>query len=310
MTNHLYGTSLLDLTEWSPQDFQKILDLGIEMKAHPEKFNQSLVGKTLAMIFEKNSTRTRVSFESGMYQLGGHAIVMYSENTQMGRGEPIKDTAKVLSGYVDGIMIRTFSDEMVKELSEEGSIPVINGLTDLHHPCQIVADFMTIQEHKGSLKGVKLVYVGDGNNMAHSFMIGGALMGMEIVIVTPAEYGPNEVIINKAQAIAEKNLGSITLSQDPHKSIVGADVVVTDVWASMGSESEQVIRMEVFKDYQVNQTLVEKAADDFIFLHCLPAHREEEVSSEVIDGPHSVIYQEAENRLHGQKAILHQLLKK
>ena len=310
MTNHLYGTSLLDLTEWSPQDFQKILDLGIEMKAHPEKFNQSLVGKTLAMIFEKNSTRTRVSFESGMYQLGGHAIVMYSENTQMGRGEPIKDTAKVLSGYVDGIMIRTFSDEMVKELSEEGSIPVINGLTDLHHPCQIVADFMTIQEHKGSLKGVKLVYVGDGNNMAHSFMIGGALMGMEIVIVTPAEYGPNEEIINKAQALAEKNQGSITLSQDPHKSIVGADVVVTDVWASMGSESEQVIRMEVFKDYQVNQTLVEKAADDFIFLHCLPAHREEEVSSEVIDGPHSVIYQEAENRLHGQKAILHQLLKK
>ena len=310
MTNHLYGTSLLDLTEWSPQDFQKILDLGIEMKAHPEKFNQSLVGKTLAMIFEKNSTRTRVSFESGMYQLGGHAIVMYSENTQMGRGEPIKDTAKVLSGYVDGIMIRTFSDEMVKELSEEGSIPVINGLTDLHHPCQIVADFMTIQEHKCSLKGLKLVYVGDGNNMAHSFMIGGALMGMEIVIVTPAEYGPNEEIINKAQALAEKNQGSITLSQDPHKSIVGADVVVTDVWASMGSESEQVIRMEVFKDYQVNQTLVEKAADDFIFLHCLPAHREEEVSSEVIDGPHSVIYQEAENRLHGQKAILHQLLKK
>ena len=310
MTNHLYGTSLLDLTEWSPQDFQRILDLGIEMKAHPEKFNQSLVGKTLAMIFEKNSTRTRVSFESGMYQLGGHAIVMYSENTQMGRGEPIKDTAKVLSGYVDGIMIRTFSDEMVKELSEEGSIPVINGLTDLHHPCQIVADFMTIQEHKGSLKGVKLVYVGDGNNMAHSFMIGGALMGMEIVIVTPAEYGPNEEIINKAQALAEKNQGSITLSQDPHKSIVGADVVVTDVWASMGSESEQAIRMAAFKDYQVNQALVEKAADDFIFLHCLPAHREEEVSSEVIDGPHSVIYQEAENRLHGQKAILHQLLKK
>ena len=310
MTNHLYGTSLLDLTEWSPQDFQRILDLGIEMKAHPEKFNQSLVGKTLAMIFEKNSTRTRVSFESGMYQLGGHAIVMYSENTQMGRGEPIKDTAKVLSGYVDGIMIRTFSDEMVKELSEEGSIPVINGLTDLHHPCQIVADFMTIQEHKGSLKGVKLVYVGDGNNMAHSFMIGGALRGMEIVIVTPAEYGPNEEIVSQAKALAEKNQGSINLSQDPHKSIVGADVVVTDVWASMGSESEQVIRMEVFKDYQVNQTLVEKAADDFIFLHCLPAHREEEVSSEVIDGPHSVIYQEAENRLHGQKAILHQLLKK
>ena len=310
MTNHLYGTSLLDLTEWSPQDFQKILDLGIEMKAHPEKFNQSLVGKTLAMIFEKNSTRTRVSFESGMYQLGGHAIVMYSENTQMGRGEPIKDTAKVLSGYVDGIMIRTFSDEMVKELSEEGSIPVINGLTDLHHPCQIVADFMTIQEHKCSLKGLKLVYVGDGNNMAHSFMIGGALMGMEIVIVTPAEYGPNEEIVSQAKALAEKNQGSINLSQDPHKSIVGADVVVTDVWASMGSESEQVIRMEVFKDYQVNQTLVEKAADDFIFLHCLPAHREEEVSSEVIDGPHSVIYQEAENRLHGQKAILHQLLKK
>ena len=310
MTNHLYGTSLLDLTEWSPQDFQKILDLGIEMKAHPEKFNQSLVGKTLAMIFEKNSTRTRVSFESGMYQLGGHAIVMYSENTQMGRGEPIKDTAKVLSGYVDGIMIRTFSDEMVKELSEEGSIPVINGLTDLHHPCQIVADFMTIQEHKCSLKGLKLVYVGDGNNMAHSFMIGGALMGMEIVIVTPAEYGPNEEIVSQAKALAEKNQGSINLSQDPHKSIVGADVVVTDVWASMGSESEQVIRMEVFKDYQVNQTLVEKAADDFIFLHCLPAHREEEVSSEVIDGPHSVIYQEAENRLHGQKAILNQLLKK
>lgn len=310
MTNHLYGTSLLDLTEWSPQDFQKILDLGIEMKAHPEKFNQSLVGKTLAMIFEKNSTRTRVSFESGMYQLGGHAIVMYSENTQMGRGEPIKDTAKVLSGYVDGIMIRTFSDEMVKELSEEGSIPVINGLTDLHHPCQIVADFMTIQEHKCSLKGLKLVYVGDGNNMAHSFMIGGALMGMEIVIVTPAEYGPNEEIVSQAKALAEKNQGSINLSQDPHKSIVGADVVVTDVWASMGSESEQAIRMAAFKDYQVNQALVEKAADDFIFLHCLPAHREEEVSSEVIDGPHSVIYQEAENRLHGQKAILHQLLKK
>lgn len=260
------------------------------------------------MIFEKNSTRTRVSFEAGIIQLGGQAIVLDAKATQIGRGEPIKDTAKVLSSYVDGIMIRTFSDQMVQELAAEASVPVINGLTDNHHPCQILADFQTIYEQKGTLAGLQLAYVGDGNNMAHSFLLGGSLVGMHVAIASPEGYEPKTGIVKQALENAEQSGSVITLSNDPAIAVKNADIIVTDVWASMGDEAEQEQRKKIFKAFQVNNRLSVLAKKDFIFLHCLPAHRGEEVSADIIDGPHSVVYQEAENRLHAQKALMLKLM--
>lgn len=309
MSDTLLGKSILDLTELTKEDFHEIIQLGIAMKKNPKAYNTALSGKILAMIFEKNSTRTRVSFEAGIIQLGGQAIVLDTKNTQMGRGEPIKDTANVLSSYVDGIMIRTYSDQMVQELAEEASIPIINGLTDNHHPCQVLADFMTIYEHKNTLAGLKLAYVGDGNNMAHSFLLGGSIVGMDVSIASPEGYEPKVEFVQLAEEIAEKTGSSIIVTEDPIEAVADADVVITDVWASMGNEAEQQEREAAFQKYQVNDALVQHAKEDFIFLHCLPAHREEEVTSSVIDGEHSVIYQEAENRLHAQKALLVKIMK-
>lgn len=300
----MYGKSILNLTELTKEEFLSIIELAVAVKAKPEDYRGVLAGKILAMIFEKNSTRTRISFEAGIIQLGGQAIVLDSKSTQMGRGEPIKDTANVMSGYVDGIMIRTFSDQMVEELAKEASIPVINGLTDDHHPCQILADFQTIYEIKGKLAGLKLAYIGDGNNMAHSFLIGGSLVGMNVTIAAPEGYEPKAEFINIAQKNAEKSGSKIDILNDPIKAAKDADILVTDVWASMGAEAEQKEREERFKNFQINNRLAVQAKKDFLFLHCLPAHRGEEVSADIIDGNHSAIYQEAENRLHAQKALM------
>lgn len=309
MNNPMYGKSILDLTEMTKTDFLSIIELATEIKESPGDYRTALSGKILAMIFEKNSTRTRVSFEAGIIQLGGQAVVLDSKSTQMGRGEPVRDTANVMSGYVDAIMIRTYSDEMVAELAKEASIPVINGLTDDHHPCQILADFLTIYEVKGRLEGLKLTYVGAGNNMAHSFLIGGSLVGMDISIATPAGYEPTQEIVEIAKENALQSGSKLEIVNDPKRAVKDADVVVTDVWASMGEESQQQEREEHFSGYQINSELVAEAKSDYLFLHCLPAHRGEEVMAEIIDGKHSRIYQEAENRLHAQKALMIKLMR-
>ena len=272
-------------------------------KAHPW-----LKGKTLGMIFEKSSTRTRISFEVGMTQLGGHPLFLSSRDLQLGRGESISDTAKVMARYVDGLMIRTFGHEVVEEFAKYADIPVINGLTDMHHPCQVMADLLTIQEHKGKLAGLKLCYIGDGNNMAHSLLEGGAKMGMDVAITSPEGYLPNQDIVDKVRKVASDTGSKILITPDPKAAIAQADVVVTDVWASMGQEEEQQKRLQEFESYQVNAGLCKFAKADYLFLHCLPAHRGEEVTADVIDGPHSAIFDEAENRLHAQKAILHALM--
>lgn len=308
MTNSMYGKSILNLTELSKEELLSIIELAIAMKAKPEDYRGALAGKILAMIFEKKSTRTRVSFEAGIIQLGGQAIVLDSKSTQMGRGEPIKDTAKVMSSYVDAIMIRTYSDQMVAKLAEEASIPVINGLTDHHHPCQILADFQTIYEQKGKLEGIKLTYIGDGNNMAHSFLIGGSLVGMDICIATPVGYEPQAEFVEIAKKNAKASGSKIKITNDPEQAAKDADVLVTDFWASMGDESEQKERETIFKSFQINNRLAVQAKKDYLFLHCLPAHRGEEVSADIIDGTHSAIYQEAGNRLHAQKALLVKLM--
>lgn len=308
MMNSMYGKSILNLTELTKEELLSIIELAVAIKANPEAYRGVLAGKILAMIFEKNSTRTRISFEAGIIQLGGQAIVLDSKSTQMGRGEPVKDTAKVMSSYVDGIMIRTYSDHMVAELAEEASISVINGLTDDHHPCQILADFQTIYEQKGKLEGIKLTYIGDGNNMAHSFLIGGSLVGMDISIATPKGYEPKPEFVEIAKKNAKVSGSKIEIVNDPEQAAKNADVLVTDVWASMGDEGEQKEREEVFKTFQVNNRLSVKAKKDYLFLHCLPAHRGEEVSADIIDGTHSMIYEEAANRLHAQKALMVKLM--
>ncbi|WP_086313522.1 ornithine carbamoyltransferase [Enterococcus sp. 7F3_DIV0205] len=308
MINSMYGKSVLNLTELTKDEFMGIIELAVAIKANPEEYRGVLAGKILAMIFEKNSTRTRVSFEAGIIQLGGQAIVLDSKSTQMGRGEPVKDTAKVMSNYVDAIMIRTYSDQMVAELAAEASIPVINGLTDNHHPCQILADFQTIYEQKGKLEGIKLTYIGDGNNMAHSFLIGGSLVGMDVSIATPKGYEPKEEFVKLAKENAKVSGSVIEISNEPDQAAKNADVLVTDVWASMGDESEQKEREKVFKSFQVNEQIAAQAKKDYLFLHCLPAHRGEEVAADIIDGVHSAIYEEAGNRLHAQKALMVKVL--
>jgi len=256
------------------------------------------------MIFEKSSTRTRVSFEAGMLQLGGNAMFLSSQDTQIGRGETIPDTGRVLSGYLDGLMIRTFHQSTVQELAEYSSIPVINGLTDDFHPCQVLADLMTILEHFGTLKGKKMAYIGDGNNMANSLMIGAAKVGMDISVASPAAYAPTAKMVALAKDIAQYTGSKIEITESPEQAVAGSDVVYTDVWASMGQEQETIERLQHFQGFQVNEELVKHANEDYIFMHCLPAHREEEVTTAILEGPHSVIFQEAENRLHAQKAVL------
>ena len=300
----------IDLNEVSEQEIHELLDLAIQLKKDLKSGNSYpiLKGKTLGMIFSKSSTRTRVSFETGMYQLGGYPLILNSNDLQLGRGEPIQDTAKVLSRYIDAIMIRTFKQSDVEGLANHGSIPVINGLTDEMHPCQILADLMTVQENKGSLKGLKMTYVGDGNNIAHSLLHGCTKTGMHIAIATPKSYCCTQKYIDEAVNTARSSGSVITITDDPVEAVTDADVIYTDTWISMGMESEKAARIEEFKDYQVNTSLVSHAKPDAIFLHCLPAYRGLEVTEEVIDGPMSRIFDEAENRLHAQKAILVKLL--
>jgi ornithine carbamoyltransferase len=306
----LHGRDFLTLADYTKDEINYLLDLADYLKGQRKKgiTFEPLKGKTLGMVFEKSSTRTRVSFEAGIYQLGGMGIFLSSKDIQIGRGETIADTAQVLSGYLDGIMIRTFSQASVKELAKYASIPVINGLTDMYHPCQVLADLQTVKEVKGSLKGVKMVYIGDGNNMANSLMIGGAFMGMELIVVAPKGYQPDQNIVAKAQDIAKSHGAMISVMENPEEAVVNADVIYTDVWASMGQEAEQAKREIAFTGYQVNEQLLSLAKSDVSFMHCLPAHREEEVSTGVIDGKHSVVFQQAENRLHAQKALMTALM--
>lgn len=302
----LKGRDFLALVDYSPEEILYLIDLAIDLKQKQkagETFHP-LKGKTLGMVFEKSSTRTRVSFEVGMYQLGGHALFLSKNDLQLGRGETVWDTAQTMSRYLDGIMIRTFAHRNVIELARGATIPVINGLTDLFHPCQALADYQTILEHKGNLRGLKVVYVGDGNNMVHSLMIGASKLGIHFVCASPEGYEPDENVIKQTQEYAAQSGGSFKLVLDPKEAVVDADIIYTDVWASMGFEEEQAEREVAFKDFQVNEELVKLAKPDFLFMHCLPAHRGEEVSEGVIDGDRSIVFDQAENRLHAQKAIM------
>ena len=294
----------LSLKDYSTDEIMDLLRLAIELKKPENKYLPLLKGKVLGMIFEKSSTRTRVSFEAGMLQLGGNAMFLSSQDTQIGRGETISDTGRVLSGYLDGLMIRTFHQSTVQELADYSSIPVINGLTDDYHPCQVLADLMTILEHFGTLKGKKMAYIGDGNNMANSLMIGAAKVGMDISIASPAAYAPTAEMVALAKDIAQYTGSTIDITDNPEQAVAGSDIIYTDVWASMGQEQETIERLQHFQGFQVNEELVKHANEDYIFMHCLPAHREEEVTTGILEGPHSVIFQEAENRLHAQKAVL------
>lgn len=310
LVSSLKGKDLLTLLDYTSEEVQGLVHLATQLKTITKegKCPKLLEGKMLGMIFEKSSTRTRISFEVGMNQLGGKAMFLHSRDLQIGRGESIYDTGHVLSGYLDGIMIRANSHEMVKELAEHASIPVINGLTDIFHPCQALADLETIIEHKGELKGLKIAYIGDGNNVAHSLVIAAAHVGMHVAVATPKGYECDAEVMAKAQAVAEKNGSTITLTHDPVEAATDADAIYADVWTSMGQEEEAQQRLIDFKDYQINDALVAHAKPDYMFLHCLPAHREEEVTASVIDGPNSHIFEQAENRLHAQKAVLASIL--
>ncbi len=292
---------LLKLMDLSEKEINEILNLADQLKY--EKKNgikhHILAGKTLGMIFEKSSTRTRVSFEVGMYDLGGSALFLSSRDLQIGRGEPVEDTARVLSRYLDGIMIRTFAQEEVEKLAECGSIPIINGLTDYCHPCQVLADLMTIREHKGVIKGNKLCYIGDGNNMTNSLIVGGIKMGMTVSVACPKGYEPDAEIMRWAA-----ETGRFTCTDDVLEAAKDADVLCTDVWASMGQEAEAEARKQIFKGYQINAGVMAVAKSDAMVLHCLPAHREEEITAEVFEAHAAEIFDEAENRLHAQKAVL------
>jgi ornithine carbamoyltransferase len=300
------GRDFISLHDFSQEELKCFLEVAHELKAEQKagRPHPILHGKTLGMIFTKSSTRTRVSFEVGIYQLGGHGLFLSGRDIQLGRGETIADTARVLSRMVDGIMIRTFSHQEVLDLATYATIPIINGLTDMLHPCQVLADLMTIQEHKGQLSGLKLAYVGDGNNMAHSLMFGGAKMGLQVVIASPQGYKPDPELVALAQEDAKANGGAVEVIDDPLEAVKGADVLYTDVWASMGQEAEANERMKAFQGYQLNSESLKLAHPSSIVLHCLPAHRGEEITDEVIEGSHSVVFDEAENRLHAQKAIM------
>ena len=297
---------LLRLQDYTKDEILQVLSLALDLKARQKAHipHKLLEGKTLAMIFTKSSTRTRVSFETGMQQLGGHAMFLSGNDIQLGRGEPISDTARVMSRMVDGIMIRTFKQSDVEELAKYGSVPVINGLTDLLHPCQVLADLLTIYEHKKALKGLKLAYLGDGNNMAHSLLIGCSKVGMDVAVGCPEGYMPEEEIVRQAQANAQAEGSKVLITSSPQEAVEQADVVYADVWASMGQEAEQKKREKIFPPYQVNKALFSLAKPGAIFLHCLPAHRGEEITADVFEAHADEIFDEAENRLHAQKAVL------
>jgi ornithine carbamoyltransferase len=282
----------------------QILDAADALKRDPFSTRPLQGPKSVAVIFEKQSTRTRVSFEAGIAQLGGHPIIIDARTTQLGRGETVEDTAQVLSRFVSAIVIRTFGHDRIETLAANATVPVVNALTDLAHPCQVLADLMTIRENFGELAGVTLTYVGDGNNMAHSLLLGGALAGLHVRIASPQGYQPLEEIVQRASAIAADTGGSVVIGDDPEAASTGADVLYTDVWASMGQEDDAETRKTAFAGYTLDDRLLKLASDDAIVLHCLPAHRGEEVAASVIDGPRSRVFDQAENRLHAQKALL------
>jgi ornithine carbamoyltransferase len=292
--------SILDLEE----DLEDVIASSMRLKAGALKGAFPLKGKTLAMIFEKSSTRTRVSFEAGMAQLGGHALNLSPKELQLGRGETMGDTAKVISRYVDCIMYRAFDHRMMLDLARGATVPVINALDDVEHPCQAVADLMTVLEHKKRFKGVRLAYVGDGNNVCNSLMLGSALVGMDFVAANPEGYGPNKKLAARAARLAEESGGAVELLVDPTEAVKGADVIYTDTWVSMGMEEEAKERLEVFRPYQLNKALLGRAKRGRIIMHCLPAHRGQEITDEVMDGPGSVVFDQAENRMHTEKALL------
>jgi len=298
--------NFISFNDITVKELDELLKWSMELKFQTRNNipHHLLKGKTLGMIFSKSSTRTRVSFEVGMYQLGGHALFLSSQDIQLGRGESIEDTAKVLSRFVDGIMIRTFDHKDVCDLAEYGSIPVINGLTDLMHPCQALADLLTVKERFGSLKGLKMAYLGDGNNVANSLLHACSKAGMHIAVATPKGYECDTDCVKESKKQARNTGGSVVITNDPKEAISGANAVYTDTWISMGQESEKAKKIPVFMPYQVNEELMELASKDVIFLHCLPAYRGYEVTSDVIDGPSSLVFEQAENRLHAQKAIL------
>jgi ornithine carbamoyltransferase len=300
---------LLSLKDYSPAEIEEIFALTTKMKADPRAYAKTLEGRTLAMIFLKPSTRTRVSFEVGMFQLGGYALFLGSNDIQLHRGETLADTAQVLSRFVDAIMARVFSHQDILDLARHGSVPVINGLSDLLHPCQALADYFTLLELKGDLAGRKVAYVGDGNNVCHELMFGAVKLGVEFSAATPDGYEPNPLIVKSASREAQKlKTPAPVVTRDPGEAVAGADVVYTDVWTSMGQEEEKQKRLAAFEGFQVTPDLMGEAKPDAVFMHCLPAHRGEEVAAEVIDGPQSVVFQEAENRMHVQKAALALLL--
>jgi ornithine carbamoyltransferase len=298
MTKHL-----LTLADLEKEEFEAFFKRAIELKQKQKKgmADRPLVGKSLGLLFDKPSTRTRVSFEAAMVQLGGSSLFISSKDTQMSRAEPIKDTARVLSRYLDALAIRTFSQEKIGEFAASSAIPVINALTDAYHPCQVLSDLLTVIEHKGTYENLKIAWVGDGHNMAQSWINAAATLGFELHLACPHGYFPDEKIANAA---AQKPAAKITISTDPVEAVKDSDVVNTDVWASMGQEAEQESRKEIFAPYQLNASLLKHAAKDAIVLHCLPAHREEEITEEILEGPHSVVWDQSENKLHMHKAIL------
>lgn len=299
---------LLKLSDWSKEEILDTLNLADQLKYELKHgiTHHHLAGQTLGMIFQKSSTRTRVSFETGMYQLGGQALFLSSRDLQIGRGEPVQDTARVLSRYLDGIMIRTFAQQEVEDLAKYGSIPIINGLTDYCHPCQILADLMTVREHKGSLEGLKLCYIGDGNNMANSYIVGALTVGMKVSIACPNDYRPDPFVLDFAKAYGDR----FSISDNVLEMAAGADVVCTDVWASMGQEGEAAVRQKTFAGFQVNDDVMAAANPGAMVQHCLPAHREEEITAKVFEEHADEIFDEAENRLHAQKAVMVKLMAK
>ena len=296
---------LLSLRDYSRSDVEEILELARKVKSRPGDYRKALEGKTLGMIFQKPSTRTRVSFEVGMFQLGGHALFLGADAIQLNRGETVPDTARILSRFVDGIMARVFAHQDILDLARHATVPVINGLSDLLHPCQALADYLTLLERRGSFDGLKIAYVGDGNNVCHELMFGAVKLGMAMSVASPAGYEPNQLIVKSAARDAQKaGTPAPEVTGDPRQAVKGADVVYTDVWTSMGQEAEAQKRVNAFQGFIVDQALMSAAKPDALFMHCLPAHRGEEVAADVIDGPQSVVFDEAENRLHTQKALM------
>jgi ornithine carbamoyltransferase len=295
--------SYLKVTELSADELTAVLDRADEHRADRRR-RDALDGRTIALIFEKPSTRTRVSFEVAVSELGGSPLVLSSRDLQLGRGETVADTARVLSRYVHGLVVRTFAQQRLEDLAEHGTVPVVNALSDHSHPCQVLADLQTVRARLGALAGVRLAYVGDGNNVTHSLLRAGALAGMHVVVASPADHAPDPAVVAEATSLARASDGSVTVTDDPAVGVKGAQVVYTDVWASMGQDDERDARVATFRPYQVDAKLLARAADGAIVLHCLPAHRGEEIAADVIDGPRSAVWDQAENRLHAQKALL------